>query len=163
MSDYLYKIETFLKKDLFKIKNPQIVEFGRVREGRSTKLFLDLCDQNDGKLFQWTLMIIQTYLKTKNWKFIKSRDDNFNFLEDILPKKLDIVYLDSLHEADHVEKIFYHYFSKLKINGYFFIDDISWIPYLKTEKKEIIYCEINNSETFERILSIYLSNQKILI
>ena len=50
MSDYLYKIDTFLKKDLFKIKNPQIVEFG-VREGRSTKLFLDLCDQNDGKLF----------------------------------------------------------------------------------------------------------------
>ena len=44
--------------------------------------------------------------ENKNWKFIKSRDDNFNFLEDILPKKLDIVYLDSLHEADHVEKFF---------------------------------------------------------
>ena len=137
MSDYLYKIDTFLKKDLFKIKNPQIVEFG-VREGRSTKLFLDLCDQNDGKLFSVDIDDYSNLFENKNWKFIKSRDDNFNFLEDILPKKLDIVYLDSLHEADHVEKIFYHYFSKLKINGYFFIDDISWIPYLKTEK-EIIF------------------------
>ena len=43
-------LETSGLKDLSKINNPQIVEFG-VREGRSTKLFLDLCDQNNGKLF----------------------------------------------------------------------------------------------------------------
>lgn len=158
MSDYLYKIDTFLKKDLLKIENPQIVEFG-VREGRSTKLFLDLCEKNNGKLFSIDVDDYSNLYKNKNWQFIRSRDDNFNFLEEILPKNLDIIYLDSLHEADHVEKIFYHYFSKLKINGYFFIDDISWIPYLQTEVRNNFYCEINNSETFERILSIYLSNQ----
>ena len=158
MSDYLHKIDTFLKKDLFKINNPQIVEFG-VREGRSTKLFLDLCDQNNGKLFSVDIDDYSNLFTNKNWKFIKSRDDNFDFLENILPKEIDIIYLDSLHEADHVEKIFYHYFKKLKINGYFFIDDISWVPYLKTEERNNFYCEINNKETFEKILSIYSSNQ----
>ena len=157
MSDYLYKIDTFLKKDLSKINNPQIVEFG-VREGRSTKLFLDLCDQNNGKLFSVDINDYSNLFTNKNWKFIKSRDDNFDFLENILPKEIDIIYLDSLHEADHVEKIFYHYFPKLKINGYFFIDDISWIPYLKTKERNNFYCEINNKETFEKILSIYSSN-----
>ena len=158
MSDYLHKIDTFLKKDLFKINNPQIVEFG-VREGRSTKLFLDLCDQNNGKLFSVDIDDYSNLFTNKNLKFIKSRYDNFDFLENILPKEIDIIYLDSLHEADHVEKIFYHYFKKLKINGYFFIDDISWVPYLKTEERNNFYCEINNKETFEKILSIYSSNQ----
>ena len=158
MSDYLHKIDTFLEKDLFKINNPQIIEFG-VREGRSTKLFLDLCDQNNGKLFSVDIDDYSNLFTNKNWKFIKSRDDNFDFLENILPKEIDIIYLDSLHEADHVEKIFYHYFKKLKINGYFFIDDISWVPYLKTEERNNFYCEINNKETFEKILSIYSSNQ----
>ena len=157
MSDYQYKISTFLKKDLSKINNPKIVEFG-VREGRSTKLFLDLCDQNNGKLFSVDIDDYSNLFTNKNWKFIKSRDDDFDFLENILPKEIDIIYLDSLHEADHVEKIFYHYFPKLKINGYFFIDDISWIPYLKTEERNNFYCEINNKETFEKILNIYLSN-----
>ena len=157
MSDYQYKISTFLKKDLSKINNPQIVEFG-VREGRSTKLFLDLCDQNNGKLFSVDIDDYSNLFTNKNRKFIKARDDDFDFLENILPKEIDIIYLDSLHEADHVEKIFYHYFPKLKINGYFFIDDISWIPYLKTEERNNFYCEINNKETFEKILNIYLSN-----
>lgn len=158
MSDYLHKIDTFLKKDLYKINNPQIVEFG-VREGRSTNLFLDLCDKNNGKLFSVDIEDYSNLFKNKNWKFIKSRDDNFEYLEKLLPKEIDIIYLDSLHEANHVEKIFYYYYSKLKINGYFFIDDISWVPYLQGEERNNFYCEINNKETFERILSIYLSNQ----
>ena len=68
--------------------------------------------------------------------------------------------MDSLHEANHVEKIFNYYFKKLRINGYFFIDDISWLPYLKNCERNNFYCEINNKETFDKLLSIYLSNQE---
>ena len=50
MTDYTYKIDTFIKKNISKIQKPQIVEFG-VKEGRSTKLFLDICNQNNGKLY----------------------------------------------------------------------------------------------------------------
>ena len=157
MSDYTYKIDTFIKKHISKIQKPQIVEFG-VKEGRSTKLFLDTCNQNNGKLYSIDIDDYSNLFNDSKWKFIKSRDDNFEFLENILPKEIDIIYLDSLHEAEHVKKIFFHYFPKLKVNGLFFIDDISWLPYLKTEKRNNFYCEINNNETFNKLLEIYNNN-----
>ena len=157
MSSYTYKIDTFIKKNISKISKPQIVEFG-VKEGRSTKLFLDICHENDGRLYSIDVDDYSNLFNDNKWKFIKSRDDNFKYLENILPKEIDIIYLDSLHEAEHVKKIFFHYFPKLKLNGLFFIDDISWLPYLETEKRNSFYCEINNKETFNKLLEIYNNN-----
>ena len=159
MESYNYKIKNFLENQIPDIENPKIIEFG-VREGRSTKIFLDICEKKNGELYSIDVEDYSHLYQSDKWTFIKARDDNFDFLEDKTPKLLDIIYLDSLHEADHVEKIFYHYFSKLKINGLFFIDDISWLPYLKNEKRNNFYCEINNKETFDRILSIFQSNQE---
>ena len=159
MNKYEYKIKNFIEDQIKNIQNPSIIEFG-VKEGRSTKMFLDLCDKNNGKLFSVDITDYSSLFNNKNWNFILSRDDNFEYLEDKLPKKNDIIYLDSLHEADHVEKIFYYYFKKLKINGLFYIDDISWLPYLKNSERNNFYCEINNRETFERLLNIYASNEE---
>jgi hypothetical protein len=44
---------------------------------------------------------------SSHWKFIKSRDDDFFFIEKNIPDKFDIIYLDTLHKADHIEKIFH--------------------------------------------------------
>ena len=68
--------------------------------------------------------------------------------------------LDSFHNAKHVKKILYYYYKKLKCNGLFFIDDISWLPYLNQKKRSNFNCEINNLETYEKILEISL--EKIL-
>ena len=57
-------------------------------------------------------------------------------------------------------KIIKNYYYKLKVNGYFIIDDISWIPYLKNKKRNNFYCEINNRETFESILNLFNSNEE---
>ena len=157
MPDYDYKIEVFLKDQIQKISNPNILEFG-VREGRSTKIFLDLCKQKNGKLFSVDVDDYSHLFNDKNWTFLKTRDDNFEFLKNKLPKKFNIIYLDSLHEADHVEKIFYYYYDFLEIGGHFYIDDISWLPYLKTGLRNNFYCEINNKETFERLMEIYNNN-----
>ena len=46
----------------------------------------------------------------------------------------------------------------LEIGGHFYIDDISWLPYLKTGFRNNFYCEINNKETFERLMEIYNNN-----
>ncbi len=159
MSEYEYKIKNFIEDQIKNIKNPSIIEFG-VKDGRSTKMFLDLCEKNNGELFSIDITDYSNLFNDKNWNFILSRDDNFEYLESKLPKKIDIIYLDSLHEADHVENIFYYYFKKLKINGLFYIDDISWLPYLKNSERNNFYCEINNRETFERLLSIYASNNE---
>ena len=68
--------------------------------------------------------------------------------------------MDTLHKADHVEKILYRYYNKLKKGGFFFIDDISWIPYISKNPKNHFYKEINNMETFEKILDIYNANSE---
>ena len=157
MSDYDYKIEVFLENQIQKISNPNILEFG-VREGRSTKIFLDLCKKKNGKLFSVDVDDYSNLFNDENWTFFKTRDDNFEFLKDRLPKKFDVIYLDSLHEANHVEKIFYYYYDFLKVGGHFYIDDISWLPYLKSNLRNNFYCEINNKETFERLMEIYNNN-----
>ena len=158
MISYEYKLKKFFENDLKDISNPRILEFG-VKEGRSTKILLDYCKKNNGELFSVDIEDYSNLFSEKNWHFIKSRDDDFDYLKDKIPDKFDFIYLDSLHEAKHVEKIFYHYFNYLKISGIFFIDDISWLPYLKNSKRDNFYCEINNKETFEKLMEIYNSNQ----
>ena len=158
MTNYNYKINSIIVSQLKSLKNSTILEFG-VKEGRSTKIFLQHCKKNGGKLFSIDVDDYKEKFDDSNWTFIQSRDDNFDFLENQLPKKFDIIYLDSLHEAKHVEKIFYYYFEKLKIGGLFFIDDTSWLPYIKNADRDNFYCEINNKETFDKILEIYNNNQ----
>jgi predicted O-methyltransferase YrrM len=159
MDEYSLKIDSFMFDTIKEIKSPKVLEFG-VKEGRSTKMFLDLCKNNDGKLISVDINDYKDLFKDSNWNFIQCRDDNFEKLDNYLKDKLDVIYLDSLHEAKHVEKIIYHYFSKLKIGGFFFIDDISWLPYLKNSQRNNFYCEINNKETFGKLLDIYNSNQR---
>ncbi len=158
MEDYNNKISNFMFNEFSNIKNPRFLEFG-VKEGRSTKLFLELCEKNDGKLISVDKEDYSNLFSNSRWKFINSRDDNFDYLDKILTDDFDVIYLDSLHEANHVEKIFYHYYKKLKVDGFFFIDDISWIPYLKNKERDNFYCEINNHETFEKLLEIYSCNE----
>ena len=43
MTTYDYKIKKYIAEEIKDIINPTIIEFG-VKEGRSTKLFLDLCE-----------------------------------------------------------------------------------------------------------------------
>ena len=159
MSDYISKINNFMFKEIQHIQNPRFLEFG-VKEGRSTKIFLDLCKKNNGRLISVDINDYSNIFDDINWKFIKCRDDNFEIVEKNIKSKFDVIYLDSLHEADHVEKIFYYYYDKLKTNGYFFIDDISWLPYLQNSERDNFYCEMNNKETFNRLLDIYNNNQK---
>ena len=73
----------------------------------------------DGKLFSIDRDEYSNLFNSPNWNFIKSNDDDFDYLKNKLPEKFDIIYLDTTHEADHVEKIFYSYFKKLKLHGFF--------------------------------------------
>ena len=63
-------------------------------------------------------------------------------------------------DADHVEKILYHYYPKLKKNGFIIIDDISWLYYVPKAERDHFFMEINNRETFFKLLEIFNSNNK---
>ena len=156
------KFFDFFYNDLFQIRNPKIIEFG-VRHGVSTSLFLDLCTINDGQLFSIDENDYAHTFNSPKWHFIKSRDDNFEFLKKKLPNDADIIFLDTVHKADHVIKVLISYFDILKKDGYFIIDDISWIPYLKKmNEHDHFYKEINNKETFESLLQIYSLNSSTM-
>ena len=159
MSDFNYKLDIGLFSKISKINNPIILELG-VEKGRSTKKFLEICKKNQGTLYSIDIDDCSNVTNDQNWKFYQTRDDNFDFIKSKIPNEIDVVFIDTLHEADHVEKIIYAYYDLIKVNGYLFIDDISHLPYVKNSPRENFYCEINNKETFNRILEIYNQNQE---
>ena len=144
---------------LSQLEKPVILEFG-VRHGLSTKLFLDICEKNDGFLYSVDIDDNSKKFQSKNWKFIHGRDDNFQLVEKFIPNKIDLIYIDSFHDAEHVAKIFYHYYPFLKKDGHLIIDDISWLLYSKKNERDNFNSEINNHETFHKILDIYNNNKK---
>ena len=157
MNDHYSKLINFVYKKIKHIKEPTILEFG-VRDGVSTKMLIELCEVQSGNLYSIDINDCRSISKSRRWNFIQSRDDNFDFLKNKIPKKFDIIFLDTLHEAQHVKKIFYYYYKFLKANGFFFIDDTSWLPYVKKNYRDRFYAEINNKETFEILLKIYFAN-----
>ena len=157
MDEYSLKLDKYLMPIVLNIDSPIILELG-VENGRSTKKFLEICRKKNGKVFSVDVNDCSNVSGDENWKFYKTRDDNFEFIKSKIPNKIDILFIDTLHEANHVEKLLYGYYSIIKKNGYIFIDDISHLPYLKGKKRDNFYCEINNKETFDILLNIYAKN-----
>ena len=157
MEEYSLKLDNSLMPIVWGINSPIILELG-VENGRSTKKFLDICSKKNGKLYSVDINDCSKVSNDKNWKFFKSRDDNFNYIKANIPNKIDVLFIDSLQQASHVEKLIYNYYPIINVGGYIFIDDISHIPYLKNKERNNFYCEINNKETFEKIISIYSKN-----
>jgi len=151
------KLDIALNGEIDNLKKPNILEFG-VQIGSSTSKFIEICKKKNGKLYSIDIDDCSNLSKSKSWKFIQSRDDAYNYINKKIPSKIDLIYLDTIHTADHVEKIIYAYYNKLKVNGLFLIDDISWIPYIKKNLYNNFYCEINNKETFDLVLDIFNNN-----
>lgn len=152
------KFYDFIYKDIKNLKNPNILEFGVSSVGLSTSILLDLCEKNKGNLYSVDINDYSEKFNSKNWKFIHSRDDNYVLIKSLLPKKLDFIYLDTVHKAEHVQNILYSYFPLLKVDGFFAIDDTSWLPYTKDREKNHFFMEVNNYETFNKLLEIYNKN-----
>jgi predicted O-methyltransferase YrrM len=147
----------FIYDSIKEIKNLNILEFG-VREGVSTNMFLHLCNNNKGNLLSVDIVNCEKLFTNKNWTFLKSRDDDFNYVKKYIKKKLDIIYIDSYHEPNHVKKILFYYYKFLKINGLIFIDDINWLPYVKGSYRDNEFNEMINRNTFNKIVEIFWAN-----
>ena len=74
---YIEKLRSFFYEDIKNTKNIKILEFG-VREGNSTKFFLELCKKNNGKLYSVDIDDYSKLFNDNNWKFINTSDDNFD-------------------------------------------------------------------------------------
>tara|TARA_B110000444_G_scaffold246457_1_gene268017 strand:- start:1117 stop:1782 length:666 start_codon:yes stop_codon:yes gene_type:complete len=154
------KLIDFIYPELNKIKYSNILEFGVSNQAMSTELFLEYAKVSHCKLFSVDNIDYKNKFIDPNWKFIHCRDDDFSSVKSKIPSKFNLILLDTIHEAKHVEKIIYAYYDSLEVNHCFFIDDISWLPYLKNSDKNRFYAEVNNYETFNKILEIYFNNQE---
>tara|TARA_B100000767_G_scaffold264052_1_gene278486 strand:- start:717 stop:1349 length:633 start_codon:yes stop_codon:yes gene_type:complete len=159
IDDYFIKLEESSLEYLNTTIEPIILEFG-VRHGISTEFFLNICEKKNGFLYSVDMDDNSKKFNSNKWKFIHGRDDNFKLVESFIPKKIDLIYIDSFHDAEHVAKIFFHYYPFLKDNGCLIIDDVSWLPYTKKNERDNFNSEINNHETFHKILDIYNNNTK---
>jgi predicted O-methyltransferase YrrM len=164
MSKKIYNEIKFktITKLISNIKNPNILELG-VQNGLSTRKFLEVCDKNNGYLTSIDIEDCSTVSENKRWKFILSSDDNFNYIEKIIEdESFDILFIDSLHEPNHIKKVFYFYFNYLKNGGLIFVDDVVWLPYIKNSISDSEYSERINRLTFEKVIEIFNANSESL-
>ena len=154
---YDSKVDYIIEK-IKNIKNIQILELG-VSKGTSTKKFLKLCELNNGFLTSIDIDDCSQVVKSDMWNFIHSTDDNFEFIDKVIPKEIDFIFIDSFHEPNHVQKVFFHYYNYLKEGGICIIDDISWVPYTKNEYRDNSHNEYTNRLTFQKILDIHNQNR----
>lgn len=92
MSDNNHKLNTYLYDKIKNINNVKILEFG-VREGISTKLFVSLAEKNNGKVFSVDLDDYSNLINSNTWKFIHSRDDNFELIKSKIDNEFDVILL----------------------------------------------------------------------
>ena len=155
-----YELEKLnkIKELISKIPNPNILELG-VQKGNSTKMFLNICEKNNGNLTSIDIDDCSNVTSNSRWTFIHSSDVNFKYVDKFLKKKFDVLFVDSLHEPNHVKNVFYHYFQFLNHNALIIIDDVVWLPYVEGSDNDNDFVERINRLTFEKILEIYNSNK----
>ena len=151
------KIQNFIFNKEIERDKFIILEFG-VREGRSTKMFLDMIKKKSGNLISIDIDDYSHLFSNENWKFIKTRDDNIHLISKSFDQNFNIILIDSLHEPSHVLNLINNYWKFLEINGSLYVDDISWIPYSKGNWRDHEYTENINYDTFETLLNLLNSN-----
>ena len=109
MEDFENKLR-LIREKIENIDKPLILELG-VREGRSTKMFLEICDKNDGNLVSIDILDYSKVSNNPKWKFIHSSDDNFGYINKLIEQEVDVLFIDSLHEPEHIRNVFYNYFN----------------------------------------------------
>ena len=141
-----------------KKQNPTILEFG-VERGSSTKKFIGFAEKNSAVVFSVDITDCSNVSNSKNWRFLQSDDLNIDYILDqfseIKNNGVDLIYIDSFHEADHVQKLLSNYFSYLKQGGAIFVDDVDSFP-LRLKKK--VWGSIVYDLTLDSIKEFYYNN-----
>ena len=119
-NNYLKKIRNFIFEFEKNKEAPFILEFG-VRQGRSTKMFLEICERNNGSLISIDIDDYANLFNDKNWTFIQCRDDNKVKISPFIKKRI-------IHEEEVINEC-------LKVKKYEhiekFIQEVFWRTYWK--------------------------------
>ena len=151
-----------LYKEASKRESLHIVELG-VDKGHSTKVFLNAINEKENSfLTSVDILDCSKVCSSPKWNFIKSDSLDLKKIIGKAPlikeKGIDILYIDSLHRKEHVEKELYFYYPYMNKNSTIFFDDIDSFPYMMNQRKDNIGCEIENRRILEFVESVFYAN-----
>jgi hypothetical protein len=102
---------------------------------------------------------------SKRWYFIQSDStdvDNILSKAPFLKKGIDILYIDSYHTREHVEKELALWYPYMNSKSWIFFDDIDSNPYRKGNVKDSYTAEVNLDEIHEFVKSFFYANEDSL-
>ena len=141
--------------------DPLIVELG-VEKGQSTKVFLNAIEgKSDAKLISIDIKDCRSAVDAERWEFVQQDSSDIKSLlisKPIIKNGIDIIYIDSLHTAKHVQKEIYNFFEYLNEDAYIFLDDIDSGPYMLKQRKDSIGTEIANRKIYKLLEAIFRAN-----
>jgi predicted O-methyltransferase YrrM len=150
-----------MHKEALSRDNPTIVELG-VDKGLSTKVFLNSIDgKTDAALISIDIRDCSNAVDSKDWKFMLSDSADVDAIIEsnpIIKTGIDILYVDSLHTAEHVYLEIYGFFPYVKKDGVIYFDDIDSGPYKAGQRKDSVSVEIANRRIFKLLEGTFEAN-----
>lgn len=143
------------------LESPVILELGTAR-GESTTVFLQACHERGGRLVSVDVEDCSDVSDSDRWTFVKSDSTNVPFIvanASILEQGIDILYVDSLHQRDHVEKELMRWYPYLNEGANIFLDDVDSHPYRRGNRKDNVRAEIAFDEIRELVQGFFYANE----
>lgn len=141
--------------------DPLVVELG-VDKGQSTKVFLNAIEgKSNAKLISIDIKNCRSAVDAEHWEFVQQDSSDIKSLlitKPIIKNGIDLLYVDSLHTAKHVQKEIYNFFEYLNKDAYIFLDDIDSGPYMFKQRKDSIGSEIANRKIYKLLEAIFRAN-----
>lgn len=158
-SQLMYMYRKAIEKE-----SPIILELG-VDKGLSTTVFLQASEDKNGKLVSVDIKDCSDISDSNRWQFIQSDStdiDNILSKAPYLKDGIDIIYIDSLHNKNHVKKEVTGWFPFMKENSWIFFDDVDPNPYRKGNRKDHLNNEIAFGKIHDYVQSFFYSNEEHL-
>ena len=144
---------------------PIILECG-VHLGWSSGVLAHACEQTGGKLISLDIVDCSDAIVSDAWSFIQTSDTDIETVlarAPILREGIHLLYIDSLHDAQHVARLMELYYPFVRQGGYLAFDDVDPGPYLRGRRKDDAEREIAWRKIGETVMDFFYTNEDDLM
>jgi predicted O-methyltransferase YrrM len=143
------------------LPSPSILELGAGR-GESTTVFLQACQERDGRLVSVDIKDCSDVSDSEQWTFVQADSTDVTTIiakAPVLNEGIDILYVDSLHRRSHVEKELMGWYPLLAQGAHIFLDDVDSNPYRRGNRKDNVRAELAFDEIREYVQAFFYANE----
>jgi len=136
------------------------LELGTDR-GQSTKAILNALEGTNGLLVSVDINDCSAAGGGDNWIFVQCNSLDAETIFKAAPRLkegIDCLYIDSLHEEEHVLKELYTFYPYIKQGGEIFFDDIDSTPYMRGRRKDSVAMEVANRRILRLVRDVFYDN-----